>query len=74
MSIPDLRQPLIKELPTPTLETYLANLKEGAVFSKNNYGESTILKFGMKDSDELWVMCSISIGWKSLLLRIEAFN
>jgi len=47
------------------LETYLANLKEGAVFSKNNYGESTILKFGMKDSDELWVMCSISIGWKS---------
>lgn len=47
------------------LETYLANLKEGAVFSKNNYGESTILKFGMKDSDELWVMCSISIGWKT---------
>ena len=47
------------------LETYLANLKEGAVFSKNNYGESTILKFGMKNSDELWVMCSISIGWKS---------
>lgn len=47
------------------LETYLVNLKEGAVFSKNNYGESTILKFGMKDSDELWVMCSISIGWKS---------
>lgn len=47
------------------LDTYLANLKEGAVFSKNNYGESTILKFGMKGSNELWVMCNISIGWKS---------
>lgn len=47
------------------LETYLANLKEGAVFSKNNFGESTILKFGLKGSNELWVMCNISIGWKS---------
>ena len=47
------------------LETYLANLKEGAVFSKNNFGESTILKFGTKDSNELWVMCNISFGWKS---------
>ncbi len=47
------------------LETYLANLKEGAVFSKNDFGESTILKFGLKDSDMLWVMCNISIGWKT---------
>ena len=47
------------------LETYLANLKEGAVFSKNNFGDSTVLKFGLKGSDELWVMCNISIGWKT---------
>lgn len=47
------------------LETYLANLKEGAVFSKNDFGESTVLKFGLKGSDELWVMCNISIGWKT---------
>ena len=56
------------------LETYLVNLKEGAVFSKNNYGESTILKFGMKDSDELWVMCSISIGWKSHAITKISFK
>lgn len=47
------------------LETYLANLKEGKVFSKNDYGESTVLKFGMTDPNTLWVMCNISIGWKT---------
>lgn len=47
------------------LETYLANLEEGKVFCKNDYGESTILKFGLKGPDNLWVMCSVSIGWKS---------
>ena len=47
------------------LDTYMSNLAEGKVFSRNNLGESTILKFGMTGSDNLWVMCRISIGWKS---------
>ena len=47
------------------LETYLANLKEGKVFSKNDYGESIVLKFGLTNSNTLWVMCNISIGWKT---------
>lgn len=47
------------------LETYLANLEEGKVFSKNDYGESTVLKFGLTDSNTLWIMCNISIGWKT---------
>lgn len=47
------------------LETYLANLKEGKVFSKNSFGESTILKYGLTNSEALWVMCDISIGWKT---------
>ena len=45
------------------LEAYMANLKEGAVFSTNNYGDSTVLRFGMPQPDCLWVMCSISIGF-----------
>ena len=47
------------------LGTYMANMAEGKVFSKNQFGESTILKFGMKDSENLWVMCNINIGWKT---------
>ena len=47
------------------LETYLANLKEGKLFSKNSFGESTILKYGLTSSETLWVMCNISIGWKT---------
>lgn len=47
------------------LETYMANLEEGKVFSTNNYGNSIILSFGLPQSDCLWVMCSISIGFKS---------
>ena len=47
------------------LETYLANLKEDKVFSKNNLEESTILKYGLPDSENLWVICNISIGWKT---------
>ena len=47
------------------LEAYMVNMKEGAVFSTNNYGDSTILRFGMPKPDCLWVMCSISIGWKT---------
>ena len=47
------------------LEAYMANLKEGAIFSTNSYGDSTVLRFGMPQSDCLWVMCNISIGWKT---------
>lgn len=47
------------------LETYMANMKEGKVFSKNDYGESTILKYGLEDSNNLWVMCRVHIGWKT---------
>ena len=43
----------------------MSNLAEGMVFSKNNLGKSTILKFGMTDPENLWVMCNISIGWKT---------
>ncbi len=47
------------------LETYHANLKEGKIFSKNSFGESTILKYCLTSSETLWVMCNISIGWKT---------
>ena len=47
------------------LETYHANLKEGKIFSKNSFGESTILKYGLISSEILWVMCNISIGLKT---------
>lgn len=47
------------------LETYHANLKEEKIFSKNNFGESTILKYGLTSSEALWVMCNISIGYKT---------
>lgn len=43
----------------------MANLKEGDVFSTNNYGDSTVLRFGMPQPDSLCVMCSISIGFKT---------
>lgn len=47
------------------LEAYMANLEEGKLFSSNDYGDSTVLQFGMPQPDCLWVMCSVSIGWKS---------
>jgi len=47
------------------LEAYMVNLKEGAIFSTNNYGDSTVLSFGMPKPDSLWVMSSISIGFKT---------
>lgn len=47
------------------LEAYMANLKEGAVFSTNNYGDSIVLRYGMSQPDCLWVMCSISVGFKT---------
>ena len=45
------------------LGTYMANLAAGKVFCKNHFGESSIIKFGMKDSESLFVLCSVSIGW-----------
>ena len=47
------------------LETYMSNLAEGKVFSRNDFGESSILRFGMTDSENLWVMSHITIGFKS---------
>lgn len=47
------------------LEAYMAVLKEGAIFSSNSLGVSTVLQFGMPQSDCLWVMSSISIGYKT---------
>ena len=47
------------------LESYMANLKEGAIFSTNNNRNSSVLRFGMPQPDCLWVMCSIRIGFKT---------
>lgn len=47
------------------LEVYLTNLKEGVLFSENNYGKSFVIKAGMPQADCLWVMCNISIGFKT---------
>lgn len=47
------------------LEAYMENLKEKAIFSTNHYGDSTVLRSGMTNSDCLWVMCSIHIGFKT---------
>lgn len=47
------------------LDTYMANLEKGKIFSTNNYGDSVILQFGMPQSNCLWVMCSVNIGFKS---------
>lgn len=47
------------------LEAYMANMKEGDIFSSNKFGDSTILKCGMPQPDCLWVMCRVSIGWKT---------
>lgn len=47
------------------LEAYMEKLKEGTIFSTNNFGDSTVLRFGMPQPDSLWVMCSIRIGFKT---------
>jgi len=50
------------------LEVYLANLEEGVIFSKNDYGKSYVIKSGMPQLDCLWVMCDISdlrMGFKT---------
>ena len=41
------------------------NLKEGQIFSSNNYGESWVLRYGMPQPDCLWVMCAVCIGFKT---------
>lgn len=47
------------------LETYMSNLKEGKLFCSNDWGESLVLRYDMPQPDCLWVMCSISIGYKT---------
>lgn len=47
------------------LETYMAYLEKGKLFSSNDWGESSVLRYGMPQADCLWVMCGISIGFKT---------
>ena len=47
------------------LKAYMNNLEKGKVFSTNKLGDSTVLRFGMPQPDNLWVMCNIRIGWKT---------
>jgi hypothetical protein len=47
------------------LEAYMANLKEGKVFSFNDWGKSFVLQFGIPQAECLWVMCDINIGFKT---------
>lgn len=56
------------------LDAYMANLEEGKVFSTNDWGDSTVLSFGMPKPDCLWVMCSISIGWKTHAITKISFK
>lgn len=56
------------------LEAYMSNLNEGAVFSTNNLGDSTVLRFGMPQPDCLWVMCSIRIGFKTHAFTMITFK
>lgn len=51
--------------PDNSLEQYMANLEKGKTFSKNEYGASTILDFGMSNPNHLWVMSEISVGFKT---------
>lgn len=56
------------------LEAYMDNLEEGKVFCTNSYGNSTVLRFGMPQSNCLWVMCSIKIAWKTHAFTKITFN
>ena len=47
------------------LKAYLVKLKEGAIFSENDYGKSFVIKSGISPSDTLWVMCHIDLGFKT---------
>ena len=46
----------------------------GEVFSRNHLGESKILDFGMSDSENLWVMCEIQLGWKTHAITKITYN
>lgn len=63
-----------KQVSDNPLEAYLANLEEGKVFSINEYGDSTILRFGMPQLDCLWIMCRISIGFKTHAFTMITFK
>ena len=56
------------------LEAYMANLGEGKLFSTNDFGDSSVLRFGMPQPDCLWVMCDIRIGWKTHALTKITFE
>ena len=56
------------------LEAYMANLCEGKLFSTNDFGDSSVLRFGMPQPDCLWVMCDIRIGWKTHALTKITFE
>lgn len=56
------------------LGTYMTNLAAGKVFCKNHFGESSIIKFGMKDSESLFVLCSIRIGWYTHAITKITYN
>ena len=47
------------------LTAYMNNLEAGKVFCTNKLGDSTILKYGMPQSDCLWVMCEINVAFKT---------
>lgn len=47
------------------LATYMNNLEEGKLFCSNDWGESLILRYGMPQTDCLWVMCGVSISFKT---------
>ena len=56
------------------LEAYLANLEEGKVFCTNEYGDSTVLRFGMPQHGCLWIMCRISLGFKTHAFTMITFK
>jgi len=56
------------------LKTYMENIKVGKVFCKNDFGESTILKFNLTEANELLVMCSIHIAWKTHAITKISYN
>lgn len=53
---------------TDPIQFYLKNLSEDAIFSKNRYGESTIIKFASADNKEIVVITAIPSSSKPFAL------
>lgn len=51
----------------------MQNLSKGKVFCENHWGKSKILDFKMTNPETIWVMCDVSIGWKSHALTKITF-